>query len=447
MAEVDVVVVGAGLAGLTVARELQRAGRSVCVLEARDRVGGRTLQHTFRDGIGVELGGQWVGPTQDRVLALVEELGLDTFPTFDDGEQVVLLKGDRKRYTGDPPLPLPSLVEVGMTQKRLERLARAVPLDAPWDAVRAVELDGQTVESWLRRSLRTSTAREFWRLVTQAVLSADASDVSLLHFCFYLHSGGMLDRLISVRHGAQQDRVVGGTQQLSERLAAIVGSVVTSAPVRRITQDDRGVTVHHDAGEVQGTRVVVTVPPTLAGRIDYVPALPAARDQLTQKMPMGAVVKCMALYDEPFWRRDGLSGQAASFELPVGVTFDNSPPDANFGVLLGFIEARHGRDASAMSAEGRRRLVLDSFQQYFGPKAADAIDYVDLDWSAEPYSRGCYGAHLAPGVWTQYGHALRRPVGRIHWAGTETADVWNGYMDGAIRSGERAAEEVLAALA
>ena len=443
----DVVVVGAGLAGLTAARRLQQAGRPVVVLEARDRVGGRTLNHTLADGTLVELGGQWVGPGQDRVLALLRELDIATFPTWDEGQNVAALKAGAgpKRFRGDTfGMPPHVLADVGLSQRRIESMARRVPLDAPWEAERAERWDGQTVETWLRRNVRTATGRDFWRLMVGAVFACEATDLSLLHFLFYCHSGGLLDSLLGTTGGAQQDRIVGGPQSVSERMAAEL-DVRLEVPVRHIDHGEDGVVVHHDGGggSVTADAVVVAVPPTLAGRIGYAPGLGGRREQLTQNVPMGSVIKTMTVYDEPWWRAEGLSGQAVGVGRAIGVTFDNSPTDGSCGILLGFAEGRHAHELREQPPAARRALVAEDLASYFGPRARRSRDYVEKDWAEEEWSAGCYGGRLTPGVWTQLGPALRAPIGRIHWAGTETAAVWNGYMDGAVRSGERAAREVL----
>jgi monoamine oxidase len=444
--DADLVVVGAGLAGLSAARTAAAAGASVVVVEARDRVGGRTLNEEIGDGRVVEVGGQWIGPTQDRLAALASELGVDTFPTFGDGENVIEYGGRLRRYRGTIPRINPViLLDVERAQRRLNRLARRVPLDAPWEAPNAAALDGQTAATWMRRNLATKAGRMLLELGIEAVWAAQPEDMSLLHVLFYIHSAGSLELLFDTEGGAQQDRFVGGSQRISILMAQELGreNVLLDAPVRKIARADHGVTVTADSATVRARRAIVALAPTLAGRIAYDPALPGFRDQLTQRMPLGTVAKCMAIYDEPFWRAEGLSGQATSDAGPVRLTFDNSPPDGSPGVLLGFLEGRQARELGRLRADERRTAVVDSFARLFGPRAARPRSYVERLWADEEWSRGCYGCHMPTGAWTNYGPALRDPIGPLHWAGAEYATVWNGYMDGAVRSGEETARAAL----
>jgi monoamine oxidase len=443
MHDCDVVVVGAGLAGLTAARELTGAGLDVQVLEARDRVGGRNLSQSVGDHPEdvVELGGQWVGPTQHEVLALAEELGIGTYPNHVEGKNLFETdRGKIKRYRGTIPMLGPLvMVDYGRADLKLKRLIKRVSVEAPWDGEDAERLDEQSFATWIRGAARTKTAREALATACRAVFSVEPADVSLLHVLFYAGSAGGWDDLLETEGGAQQDRLAGGAQQLSIRMAEELGErVELSAPVRSIRTGGDGVAV----GEVSARRAIVAVPPTLAGRIEYDPPLPAMRDQLTQRMPMGSVIKCMAVYEEPFWRDDGLSGQAVSLPGPAQVVFDNTPANGSAG-LIGFLEGREARELGAVSESERRDAVLKGFQRLFGRRAGHPTLYVEKDWSTEPYSRGCYAGVLGPGAWTAYGRALREPVDRIHWAGTETATRWMGYMDGAIQSGKRAAAEVM----
>ena len=450
----SVVVVGAGLSGLAAARRLAAEGVEVVVLEARDRVGGRTEGHVLDDGTPLELGGQWIGPTQNRMYALVEELGLEHFRTHnDEGEMLVEFAGRQTRLAprrGAMPRFGPfALADLAQGLVRFERLARRVSLTEPWNSPGAAVLDGMTFETWIRRNLRTPTGRAYFRVACEAVFAADATDLSLLHALFYAHSGTDFETLLYVDRGAQQDRIVGGSVRIAEAMAArLEDRVRLGDPVRTISHDGAGVRVTTRAGErFEGRYAVVTLPPTLAGRLEYDPPLPSWRDQLTQRLPAGSVIKTYAVYDEPFWRAEGLNGQAASDTGPVKVTSDNSPPSGTPGVLMGFVEAGDARRLARRTPEERREAVLACFERYFGPRAAAPREFIERDWMAEEFTRGCYGAHFTPGVWTQYGHALREPVGRIHWAGAECSPVWNGYMEGAVRSGEDAASAVLHQLA
>ncbi|WP_077489873.1 flavin monoamine oxidase family protein [Sinomonas mesophila] len=445
MHDVDVVVVGAGLAGLSAARTLVGAGRTVAVLEARDRVAGRTLGGFLSNGVPVEMGGQWVGPTQLAALELIEELALKTFPTFDEGDALTVFDGNVVRYSDeDFGLPPESAAEVGRLWEQLEALASAVAVEAPWDTDGAEELDRQTLDGWLVANTEDSIARRFFRVLVPVLFSAETPELSFLHFLFYVRSGTSLETLAATTGGAQERRVLGGTHQISERMSADLGDAVRlNAVVRTIRQDESGVLVEYEGGSITAGRVVVAVPQTLAGRLRYVPPLPALRDGLTQQMPAGSVIKLQVGYDAPFWREDGLSGLVLSLDDALTVVLDNSPHDGSCGVLVGFLEGAHARTASLMGADERRELVIAALVKYFGPKAANPFDIVEQDWTAEEFTRGCYGGRLGAGVWTQYGRALAVPVGRIHWAGAETSTVWNGYMDGAIRSGYRAAAEIL----
>ena len=446
--DADVVVVGAGLAGLTAARELTAAGASVVVLEARDRVGGRTLNHDFGDGQIVELGAQWIGPTQDRLAALADALGIETHPSYTRGEHLVEFDGRRRRYTGDIPKLGPHvLADVMQAQAKIERMAKRIPLDAPWAAPGAERLDSQTFWSWMRRNMYTRAGRTMMEIAIEAVWAAQPADISLLHMLFYTRSGSGLQSLLGTEGGAQEARFVGGSQLISLRMAEELGDAVRlSSPVRRIEHGPDGVTVGSDAVEARGKRVIVAIPPPLAGRIAYDPPMPGLRDQLTQRMPQGSVIKAMVAYDEPFWRSDGLSGQVLSDVGPARIVFDNTPYGGSPGVLLGFFEGDRAREWGARPAAERREALVASFGRLFGERARRPEQYAERVWADEEWTRGCYGCYLPTGGWTRYGRALREPIGPIHWAGAETATVWNGYMDGAVRSGEEQARAVLRAI-
>jgi monoamine oxidase len=445
----EIVVIGAGLAGLAAARRLVAGGHEVTVVEARQRVGGRTEGLLLEDGTPLELGGQWVGEGHTRMVELIGELGLSTFRTWNDEGRLLLdLQGKRSTMKpvkdAVPRLSPFALADLAQGLLRFGRLAARTDLQRPWLTPGAAVLDGQTWETWIRRNLRTKAGRAYFHIACEAVFAAEASDISLLHALFYAHSNADLGTLLAVDRGAQQDRVTGGSVRVAEVMAAALGErVVLGRPVRRIEHDDGGVRViARDGTQYRGDAVIVTLPPALAGRLEYDPPLPSWRDQLTQRMPAGSVIKAYAIYPEPFWRSAGLNGQAASDTGPVKVTFDNSPPSGTPGVLMGFVEGKEARAWARRSQAERQEAVTGCFVRYFGPQAARPQQYVERDWMAEEFTRGCYGAHFAPGTWTSYGEAWRAPAGRIHWAGAECAPQWNGYMEGAVRSGEAAADTV-----
>ncbi len=447
-----VLVVGAGLAGLTCARELMAAGADVTVLEARSRVGGR-VEGGKVAGAPVDLGGHWLGPGQTRMYELAAEFGLAIQPTWNTGAMLIDLLGRQSRmksHRGAVPRLSPfALADLGQGLARFTRLSRRTDLEAPWSGPDALRWDSQTFATWIDRNLRTAAGRAYFRVACEAVFAADAADLSMLHAMFYAHAGTDLETLLATDQGAQQDEIVGGAYQVAEGLAGLLGQRVRlNEPVRSITQDDGQAGVTTYGGEhLAADAVVVALPPALAGRIDYSPALPAARDQLTQRVPAGSVIKILVAYDRPFWRAAGLNGQAASDTGPVKVVFDTSPPDSagSPGVLTCFLEGGEARIWSPRPATQRREMVLACLERYFGAAARSPIDYTERDWSAEQFTRGCYGAHFTTGTWTAYGPALRTPVGRVHWAGTECSPVWNGYMEGAVRSGETVARDLLAA--
>lgn len=440
---VDVAVVGAGLAGLKAAQALEKRGLSVCVLEARDRVGGRLKPGTIAGHV-IDRGGQWVGPQQKLLLAEAKALKVETYPQYAKGRSILHYKGQRRQSSGDiPRMPLVALLELQRLVTRLDRMAASLPADACWQAARAQDWDSQTVESWIRANVWTQAAADFLRLVVRSVFCCEPKHLSLLYFLDYVRGGHGIDVLTGVRGGAQEAKFRGGAHQIAVRLAATLrGPLVYDAPVRAITQHDGHVDVITPKGTLVAGRVIIAIPPALAARIDFARALPTRRDHLMQRLPMGTVIKVHLAYERPFWREKGLSGMAVSDSLACNVLFDQSPEDLSCGILVGFFDADEAVAYSGRGDNARRAAAIESAVAYFGEEARHPIDYVDNDWLAEEWSRGCYVAHAAPGVMTSFGAALREPCGLIHWAGTETATEWAGYMDGALQSGLRAAGEI-----
>jgi monoamine oxidase len=452
---VDVVVIGAGFAGLTAAHELVQDDRSVLVLEARNRVGGRVRNKSIGGGEETETGGTFAGPTQNHILELAAEMGVDTFPTFNEGDNVYFADGTRMTYSDSGPTgtapPDPTIIpDLATVVSRLDEMSKEVPVDAPWEAASAGDWDHQTLEQWINANSASPRFRRLVPAATRPIFGAEPRELSLLFTLFYIAASGdernvgTFERNFNTRDGAQMFRFHGGSQVICNRLARRLGpSVKLGTPVSRIATAKGRVRVESRRYVVTARRVIVAVPPVLAGRIRYSPGLPASRRELTRAMPQGTLLKVTAVYDRPFWRDAGLNGTAVSLNGPVNATFDDSPPDGSPGVLFGFVGGDEARVHRAKSRADRRAAVLASFAAYFGDAALRPRAYFETDWPGAKWSRGGPVGIAAPGVLLGQGPALREPVGRIHWAGTETSTYWNGYMDGAIRSGKRAAREVL----
>ncbi len=447
----DVLVIGAGFSGLTAARVLHQAGASVLLLEARDRVGGRIKAGEIA-GLSVDLGGMWQGGGQRRLAALASRYGVRDYPTFLDGNCLTLLSDEVARAPRDQSLstlPPAEQEAVAHAVEQLTGMAETLPPHAPWSAERAAEWDEVTVAEWLNRSVESPAARAFISLIVNTVLCAEPSAVSLLFFLNYLRSCEGVPVLTSAEAGGAQARAyIGGLHQIATGIAReLDGMVRLSEPVLRLEQQGSSVRAETSTGVFEGRRAIVALPPPIAARLQYDPPLPHARDALMQRMPMGTVIKAWIAYPFPFWRSEGLNGHFISDRYDFNCAFDVSPPDQPLGLIAGFFDAGAASRWSAAGQQARRAEVLQTLASAFGSQALDPIDYVDADWTIEPWSRGGYGAVAPPGVYATFGQALRDPVGAIHWAGTEAAVDWTGYVEGAIQSGEMSAQAVLRSLA
>jgi monoamine oxidase len=446
---VRIVVVGCGLSGLRAADLLVGRGHEVVALEAATRIGGRLLRQQVA-GVGVDGGGAWVGPGQDRVLALVESLGLRTAPTYARGRTRAVLRGVvRDRSGWLPPVPPGALVDLGQAMARIDLTARRLPRHAG-------HLDSQTVADWLDRHVHTHGARAMLTIASGAVTGAPADEVSMLTFLTDVRHAGSLLRLTGTEGGAQDARIAGQAVTLCERLAGRLGDRVRlEAQVVALRQGTGGVeVVLGDGQRLHADHVVVATDPVVAGRIDLGAALPEDRQRWHARSRQGSGIKVHVAYAEPFWRRRGLSGDLLCDEGLVRVAFDATPLDDGPGVLVVFLGGLGAHDETAdpalaallepgATAPRRERVVAD-LARILGDDALAPLDYVEQDWRTEPFLAGCVPAP-APGLLTSVPDDLHRPWGRVHWAGTESADRWAGYMEGAVRAAERVVAEIDAA--
>ncbi len=408
------------------------------------------LNHELRGGAVIESGGAFVGPTQDHILALSKELRVETFKQYVGGQNTYVANGTTTHYEGTvPPDPL-ILPDAAQLITRINEMSKQVPVDAPWAAPNAVEWDAISFDQWVRENAVNQQVRNLLLAYLQPCFGGDGPEISLLFFLWYIATAGnethpgTFERSSDTANGAQDSRFVGGSGLIPQRLAARLGDrVALGAAVRRVEQHSDHVLVTSDRGVVRAKRVIVAAPPPTALAIDWYPLLPPRRMQLLQRMPMGVLMKCDAVYDKPFWRAKGLTGMGVSDHGAVRVSFDNSPADASVGVLLAFVGGSTWREYGTKSRSARRKAVLEGFARFVGPEALKPVEYVEHDWTHERWTGG--GPVALPGCGTTmaYGPMIRRPFRRVHWAGTETSTYWAGYMDGAVRAGDRAAREVL----
>lgn len=443
------IIIGAGFAGLAAARALREGGESsFLLLEARDRVGGRTMPGTIA-GVTVDLGGMWMGPTQSRLKQIAADYGVQTYRTNLEGKGVFRIGGKEHHGPGEDFDRLFSVFE-GLdylhVRRKIDGMTAKLDCTAPWDHPQASSLDALTVEQWLRTNIRTARLRTLFRIACTTLFCADPSQISMLFFLHYITSGDGLEPILSADAGGAQNLLfLGGLHQIAQRMAQeIEGDLRLNDPVHSIEWQERGVRVHSASGCHEAQRAIVAVPATMVRKMQFSPRLPRNKSKFYDRLSMGSVIKYWIAFERPFWRDTGFNGLIIRDDVPCAPCFDVSPPGAGIGLLAGFFDGNHAIDHGDHGAEARKALVLEMLVDHFGEPALLPIDYVDIDWVAEEWSEGCYGAYAPPGVLARYGGWMRLPVGPLHWAGTETSSRWTGYIEGAIRSGERAAQEILA---
>lgn len=445
----DVVIAGAGISGLYTAKLLKDAGIPVIVTEARERVGGRTLEGSIA-GRSFDLGGQWIGPGQKRINKLCKELGLTVFPQHEEGYQLLEISGKLSKYKGViPKLPVFALLSADRAIKKINQKAAGLDRSRPWQHAEADALDRLTAEDWIRSEIYTEKARELIRMAVRAIVSAEPSEISMLFFLYYVSQAGSVEQLADVKDAAQQDRIQEGAFQIARRLAGFLtgDELLLNSPVRRIDQSSPdSITVEAGELKIRASKAVVALSPALTTSIEFSGSLNepvrAGRLALARRMPMGSVIKVMVAYDRPFWRENEMSGMVVSDEGPFGPVFDACFPGDPRGYLVGFIEGEQARKYALNSEEERKSAVTACLVRWFGNQALALTGYTEKNWIADPYSGGCYTGLMIPGTLTSYGKTLREPCGNLHWAGTETATEWTGYFEGALEAAERVAGEI-----
>jgi len=440
----DAVIIGAGFSGLVAARDLSRKGHDILLLEARDRVGGRVETQNLDNGSYVDLGGQWIGPTHDEMYALLDEYNMSYFPTFHSGKSQTFLNGTLKSYKGlIPPLPVPSLLNLEFAIRRMNSQSSGLDLERLWSHQNSLNWDNQTLANWMNKNIKFDKAKSIFKIGIESVFACDPKEISLLHALYYCKSGGNLNQLFDIEDGAQQDRIYGGAQTLAEKIASDIkkSRIRLNLTIDKISHDSNGVEVYSFRKSWKARYAILTIPPVLSRKIHFKPTLPL-KEKLLDSYFMGSVVKCYAIYNEPFWRKAKLSGLVTSDSGFVSVCFDNSPKDAEKGMIMGFVLAEKAKEFKLLEENKRRDIFLAEIEKFFGKESQKPERYIDKIWADEEFSEGCYAGMLPPNVTSRLETTLGKSTGRIHWAGTETATIWNGYMEGAVRSGQRAAREV-----
>ncbi|HAH36159.1 MAG TPA: amine oxidase [Algoriphagus sp.] len=442
----QIAIIGAGFSGLAAARILHQKGISFRLFEARERLGGRVYTKQIQEDLYLDLGGQWIGPSQTRMYELCKEYGVPYFETYNQGQSILDLNGRIKSYKGTiPKLDIISLLNLDMIVRKLERMASKIDLEKPWTHPKAQEFDGQTLMDFLKRNSKTEACLQVMKVGMQTIFSCEPEELSLLHALFYIKSGTSLDVLISIKNGAQQHRIHGGMQTLAEAIAKpFFDRIQFDSPVLSIIQEKEKITLSTSKGAQVFSHIIFAVPPPLLKKIGINPPLSDQKQKLLEGYEMGYIGKCQMVFAKPFWRHKNLSGQAVSdSEFYLQTIFDSSPADSKYGVLMGFVIGNKARKFFQMDEDSRKQAVKKQLIQYFGEEANQEINYVDHTMNEETWSEGCYAGIREVNSWTKYQNSYSQSEGRLHFAGTEAATRWHGYIEGAVRAGETAAEKIL----
>jgi monoamine oxidase len=444
VAPYDVVIIGAGIAGLTAAYRLKQAGKRIALYEAKDRVGGRLFNQNLSGGGVVDGGGSWVGPQQTSILALLDELGIKIWPQYTDGRHILIWQGVRKTYKGEMPvLPLLDQLKIMHGIIKLNRMAKKV------HGSKRNSFDTMTFGQWLQKHAPTKGSRFFFDIVTATSFGCKPEELSLLEALVHIESAGSLQNLVGVKKAALDSHIAGGSGGLCQVLAEHIGweNIQLNSPVTKLHQSANGVEIHTASSMTAAKKVIIAADPSLACAIAHDDTWTPQRIELERAYTMGSGIKVHFVYKRPFWRDHNLSGQSLSDRGLVRITFDVTPPESTEGVLMSFmgravIDTELESLLDPKAREMRKLRALKELAERFGAEALDAVEYIEQDWRSEPYQTGCVPS-LMPGILNQVGDAATKPIGHIHFAGAESSPVWEGHMDGAVYSGERAAREVI----
>jgi monoamine oxidase len=438
--QIDVIIIGAGLSGLMAALTLKKNGKGFVVLEAQARVGGRVLSTSYNGSI-IDLGAQSISPQQKRIQKLLKDYGLSTTLTHKKGTTLYALRGKKKIGKGQtPPFTILSLLDLYALKCKLRVLLKKVDAAKPWESDDAKNLDTLTLEQWLENEMFSQFGRTFYRVISEEGICSDLSEVSLLDVLWEMKSTGSLNNFST----AEDSWISDGAQTLAKYMAEdLADAIKLNESVKYIQWNSPLVRVVTNNREWLCKKVIIAIPPAFTNQIKYEPSLPAERDLLCKSICQGFVIKCVIVYRTPFWRNRGESGITYYDKGPVMATMDSSTIGQKEGVLTAVVTGNDAQRLGELKEEFRKEEVLTCLSYLFGKEALKPVAYFEKDWSADPWARGGYAGHFAPGVLTQFGDALIRPIGPIHWAGSETAFEWRLYMEGALEAGERAALEVI----
>ena len=440
----DVIIIGAGAAGLKAALTLKEAGKSVLVLEARDRTGGRVKAGTIA-GYDIDLGGMWVDKKQTCLLEQAEKYNIKTYEDRSVGNNIFQLDNEHRYVTPDLiPLSRYAKYSLNRAMKNLLKDAGQVSADEPWNAKYANRFDRKSLQGWIDQTIKSKPAASLFHLVNLVEWSVDPSSISYLFFLSLADSESLSSSNLAMEDWSQSMKFHSGMFSVLQAMAdELTDNILLSKPVKSISQNDSGISVYCDGEAFNSNYCIVATSPVLASRIDFQPQLSARRDLFMQNMPTASTIKCYIAYEKPFWRELGFSGIIFSNENIFSVISDATPPGADIGVLVAFACGANAIDMSSLSVAQRQKMLIDVLIENFGEQAKSPIDYVDNDWVSAVWSRGCYGGYFPPGALTLVKQNGSEPCGRIHWAGADYTTEWFGFVCGAMESGQSVAEDVI----